>query len=366
LFYLCPEFTPYHEVLLRALAADPEISLRVEVMSGPTKTHPFEPAADRPFEWGQADPGDRIDHQLIARVLKEPDAWVMVCSYLKPTLMAVMKALAREQRKFIFATDTPLLQEVEWNNERPRRRSWLRRLARRYRLHWIFKNAHRVLATGQPGVEAIVALGCPAQKAMVWSFWVDLITLGKEVAAAPASKALLAVGRLTYRKGYDVAIEALGKAAGDHCLDGVTLHFLGDGPDRQNLEHLAKARGVAQRVRFHGWLQPPQVAEALANACGFIHPARWDPFPVAVLEAMAAGLPVLGSQASGSVVDRVEDGVSGFVHRTGDADQLAEHLTKLFADQDTPARMGAAARRRAEEWPVERGVQIIKHIIMND
>jgi glycosyltransferase involved in cell wall biosynthesis len=366
LFYLCPEFTPYHEVLLRALAADPEISLRVEVMFGPTKKHPFESVTDRPYEWGQADPRARVDRQLITRVLKERNAWVMVCSYLKPTLMAVMKALAWEQRKFIFATDTPLLQGVEWNDERPRRRSLLRRLARRQRLHWIFKHAHRVLSTGQPGVEAVVKLGCPTQKAVVWSYWVDLPAMRGGQAKVSTRKMLLAVGQLVHRKGYDIAIEALAKAVANHALDGVELHLVGDGPDRRNLENLAKARGVGRQVVFHGWLQPSQVAEVLAQASGLIHPARWDPFCVAVLEAMAMGVPILGSDDTMAVIDRVENGVSGFVHRTGDADQLAEHLTKLFADQDTPARMGAAARRRAEEWPVERGVQIIKHIIMND
>jgi glycosyltransferase involved in cell wall biosynthesis len=366
IIWLCPEFTPAHEVLLRALAVDPEISLRVEVMSGPSSTHPFEPLPDRPYEWGQADPDVRVDNKLVTRTLSEPNAWVMVCSYLRPTLMAAMEALAWANRKFIYLTDTPLPQVVEWHTDRPRRRSWLRRLARRRRLRWIFSEAHRVLATGQPGVDAVVSLGCPRQKAVVFPFWVDLTTLRKGIATIPANKILLSVGQLVHRKGCDIAIEALGKALGQGALDGVELHFLGDGPDRQNLERLAEARGVGRRVVFHGWLQPPQVAEVLAKASGVIHPARWDPFPVAVLEAMAAGLPVLGSDASGSVVDRVENGVSGFIHRTGDAGQLAEHLTMLFADRDTPVRMGAAARRRAEEWPPERGVQIIKDIIMNE
>ncbi len=365
LIWLCPEFTPYHEVLFEALVADPEISLRVEVMMGPTKTHPYEPLPHRPYEWGMATPRAWVDRELIARVIKEPDAWVVVASYLKPTIMAAMKALAHKHRKFIYYTDTPLPQEVEWNQDRPQRRSWLRRLARGRRLRWIFRQAHRVLATGRPGVEAVVRLGCPRQKAVVFPFWVDLPPLRKEPSTTANNKTLLAVGQLIYRKGYDIAIEALGKAAGSGGLDGVELHFLGDGPERQHLENLAAAKGVAKCVTFHGWLQPPQVADTLSKASGFVHPARWDPFPVAVLEAMAAGLPVLGSDASGSVVDRVEDGVSGFVHRTGDSEQLAEHLIKLFADLDTPGRMGAAARRQAEEWPPERGVRIIKNIIMN-
>ncbi len=366
LIWLCPEFTPYHEVLFRALAADPEISLRVEVMMGPTQTHPYEPLTHRPYEWGVADPVARVDRDLIGRTLKERDIWVVVASYVKSTLMAAMQALSKEKRKFLYYTDTPLPQDVEWNRDRPRRRSWLRRLARGHRLHWIFRQAHRVLATGHPGVDAVVSLGCPLEKAVVFPFWVDLSCRRKGPAQTAETHMLLSVGQLVYRKGCDIAIEGLGKALQAGKLNGVRLHFVGDGPERRHLEELAKEKGLSNQVVFHGWLQPPEVMEKLKQAAALIHTARWDPFPVVVLEAMANGLPVLGSDKSGSVMDRVEDGVSGFIHRTGDSEQLAQQISEIFSDSDRLSGMGAAARSKAEEWPPELGVEIIKNIICND
>ena len=364
LIWLCPEFTPYHEVLFRALAADPEISLQVEVMFGPTQTHPFDLSTVRSYEWGQTNPHLRVDHNLIAKILRESDAWVVVASYLKPTLMAAMKALAKENRKFLYYTDTPLSQLIEWNRDRPRGRSWLRRSARAHRLSWIFRKAHHVLATGQPGVESVIKLGCPKEKAVVFPYWVDLPSLRKVPSIAEKGGTLLAVGQLTYRKGYDIAIKALGKAIQTANLGGVQLHVVGEGPERQNLERLAVVEGLGGRVVFHGWLQPPQVAEIMNQATAIVHTARWEPFGVAVLEAMATGLPVLGSADTMAALDRIEDGVSGFIHRTEDVEQLTEHMIKIFSDPEISARMGLAARRQAEEWPPERGVEIIKDIIM--
>ncbi|MEW6107752.1 MAG: glycosyltransferase [Nitrospirota bacterium] len=366
LIWLCPEFTPYHEVLFRVLSSDPEISLKVEVMMGKTQTHPYELSQNRPYEWGIAGQNKRVDYKLIKSVLKEQDSWVVVASYLRPTLVATMNALANNKRRFIYFTDTPLPQDIEWNSGMPCRRSMIRRLARRIRLQWIFKHAYRVFATGEPGKDAVVKLGCPSEKAVSFPFWVDINSLHRVEKPSKENKIFISVGQLIYRKGYDIAIKAFAKAQLNGSLNGIRFQIIGDGPDRHKLEQLVKENNLQEYILFSGWLQPPEVAEALRRADIFVHPARWDPFPVVVLEAMATGLPVLGSDASGSVLDRVEDGVSGFIHRTGDSVQLAEHLMKICSDSDIASSMGAAARYKAEEWPPERGVEIIKNIMFNE
>jgi glycosyltransferase involved in cell wall biosynthesis len=88
-----------------------------------------------------------------------------------------------------------------------------------------------------------------------------------------------------------------------------------------------------------------------------------DRFGAAVLEAMAAGLVVLGSEATAAVRDRIRHGENGFVHRTGDVDELARQIGALLTHPELIRRIGQEARRTAEEWPVERGVQIIKSIL---
>ena len=365
LIWICPEFTPYHEALFQALALDNNISLRVEVMMGPTEKHPFKLGKERPFEWGLAKSPDLVDRALIKRVLQEKKAWIVVASYLKPTLMATMKALAAENRRFLHYTDTPLPQDVEWNAGMPRRRSWMRRWARRRRLNWIFNHAYRVLATGLPGVDAVVRLGCQGTKAIVFPYWVALPKLATEN-RRQRERVLLGVGQLVYRKGYDIALHAFANAINSPGCNDLCLKLIGAGEQKENLEGLILKLGIENRVELKGWLQPTQIREELLKASAFIHTARWEPFGVSVLEAMAAGLPVLGSDQTMAVLDRVENNVSGFIHRTGNIEQLADHIIQVFANTEGAVRMGLAARRKAEEWPPERGVQIIKSIILNE
>ena len=83
----------------------------------------------------------------------------------------------------------------------------------------------------------------------------------------------------------------------------------------------------------------------------------------AVLEGMAAGLAILGSDVSGSVKDRVSHGFNGFVHPAGNAEVLAEHIEFALTNPAKIAEMGRRARLTAEEWPVDRGVEIVCRIL---
>jgi glycosyltransferase involved in cell wall biosynthesis len=74
---------------------------------------------------------------------------------------------------------------------------------------------------------------------------------------------------------------------------------------------------------------------------------------------MSAGLIVLGSSASGSVVDRVINGKNGWVHTVGNAEQLAGHISHLANELTSIRVMQAAARETAEMWPVKRGLDIL-------
>jgi glycosyltransferase involved in cell wall biosynthesis len=362
LIWLCPEFVPTHEVVWDAIAQDSTLRLHVYAMMPPTTTHPWILQRERPYKWGISRVNRGIDFALIRQVLADKDAWVIVASYLKPTLLAAMYLLALKRRNFIYYTDTPLLQDVEWNSGRARKRSPARRVIRSMLLKWIFQNAYRVLATGTPGVRNIVALGCPKEKVVNFPCWTKLDTLTRTYNRSSAGITLIGVGQLCYRKGYDVAIRALARAEVSPTRRPRLL-LIGDGAARSELSRMASEYGVSDRVQVTRWVQPPEVAQALSEADVFVHPARWDPFPVAVLEAMAAGLPVLGSDQSGSVADRIEHGVSGFIHQVDNVDELAIHISDMCAEPQRIQQMGSAARMKAEEWPAGRGVRILKEIL---
>jgi glycosyltransferase involved in cell wall biosynthesis len=79
---------------------------------------------------------------------------------------------------------------------------------------------------------------------------------------------------------------------------------------------------------------------------------------------MACGLPVLASDVCGAAVDRIESGVNGCVHHAGNVDELAEQIAGLLSAPERVRDMGGMARTTAQEWPIERGVSIIRDICL--
>jgi glycosyltransferase involved in cell wall biosynthesis len=150
------------------------------------------------------------------------------------------------------------------------------------------------------------------------------------------ARVLLAVSRLTEQKGIDVAIRALAALPGD-----TALVVLGDGPERAALKRLALELGLEQRVFLLG--RVPDVASWLRRASLFVHPARWEGFGLAVLEAMLAGLPVVASNVS-SLPELVLDGETGVLVAPDDAAALARGITQALEQPELGERGLARAR----------------------
>jgi glycosyltransferase involved in cell wall biosynthesis len=158
-------------------------------------------------------------------------------------------------------------------------------------------------------------------------------------------RVLLAVSRLTRQKGLDVAVRALASLPEDVVL--VVLSSTQE--EREPLEALARELGVEQRLFLLGRL--PDVAAWLRRADALVHPARWEGFGLAVLEAMLAGLPVVASDVS-SLPELVIDGETGLLVPPDDPPTLARALARALEDR---YRLGAAGRERAlREFSVAR------------
>ena len=150
------------------------------------------------------------------------------------------------------------------------------------------------------------------------------------------ARVLLAVSRLTEQKGLDVAVQALASLP-----DDTVLVVLGEGPERDALTALARELGVDGRLHLRG--REPDVAAWLRRASVLVHPARWEGFGLAVLEAMLAGLPVVASNVS-SLPELVVDGETGLLVRPDDPSALALGVARALADRE---HLGAAGRARA-------------------
>jgi glycosyltransferase involved in cell wall biosynthesis len=157
------------------------------------------------------------------------------------------------------------------------------------------------------------------------------------------ARVLVAVSRLTEQKGLDVALRALPRLPED-----TVLVVLGEGPERGALEALARELGVEGRVFLLGRM--PDVAAWLQRATVFVHPARWEGFGLAVLEAMLAGLPVVASRVS-SLPELVVDGETGVLVQPDDPSALALGIAQALEQRE----LGDAGRERAHrEFSVAR------------
>ena len=157
----------------------------------------------------------------------------------------------------------------------------------------------------------------------------------------PAERLLLYVGRLGHEKDIGKLRVALGE------VPGVRLAIVGDGPARRDLEQeFANTPTV-----FTGVLQGEELASAYASADVFLFPSTTETLGIAMLEALASGLPVLAARA-GAAGEVVDEGETGFLYDPGSEATLVAAGRKIVSDDDLRARMGRKARASAErrDW----------------
>lgn len=139
---------------------------------------------------------------------------------------------------------------------------------------------------------------------------------------------IMTIARLEKVKGIEYLIRAFTRP-GLLGRPGLTLLIIGDGSERKNLEDLAKKLELEEKVKFLGEIPNEKVPEYLAMADCFVLPSLKEGFGIAVLEAMAAGLPVVASKVGG-ILDIVEDGKTGLLVEPGNPEEIAQAINKIY------------------------------------
>jgi glycosyltransferase involved in cell wall biosynthesis len=187
---------------------------------------------------------------------------------------------------------------------------------------------------------------------------VDVDLFRPAPARRPGPPTVISVSRLVRRKGQDVLLEAWPGVLA--AVPDARLVLVGVGPMLDRLARAAAAPSLRGSVRLTGYLPRPELAAALAGADVFVLPCRDDRgglqtegLGLAILEASAAGLPVVVGR-SGGTADAVRDGRTGLLVRAEDPAELAAALVELLRDPDRARAMGRAGRRWVTEtwtWP---------------
>jgi glycosyltransferase involved in cell wall biosynthesis len=170
---------------------------------------------------------------------------------------------------------------------------------------------------------------------------------------------ILFLGRMDASKGIFDLLQAV--AALRPAVPDVRLACAGDG-DRLSVARFAERLGIADAVKFTGWVGPSGKRALLESAAVFALPSYQESLPVSLLEAMSAGVPAVVSPVGG-IPEVVVDGVSGFFAAPGDIASLERHLRRLLLDRKLGARIGAAARESASlRFSPERALPVLEEI----
>jgi glycosyltransferase involved in cell wall biosynthesis len=170
-----------------------------------------------------------------------------------------------------------------------------------------------------------------------------------EVASPRTEKVVASMGRLSHQKGIDMLLDAWAEAAPQQ--PGWRLRIYGAGELEAPLKAQCTELGLDDSVEWAG--QTSDVPQALRGASVFIQSSRGEGFPLALLEAMACGLPCAAFDCAPGVHEIIEDGVDGLLARPGNTSELARQVVRLMADAELRDRMGELARTHVQRYTPE-------------
>ncbi|ASY59428.1 glycosyltransferase [Sinorhizobium sp. CCBAU 05631] len=200
----------------------------------------------------------------------------------------------------------------------------------------------------------LIEAGAPEAKVAVHHMGIDLKKIPYEWKSwCGATVQLISVCRLAEKKGIEFALRALGRLRSTAPALDWRYTIIGDGPLRPELEALAAELGIASRVSFLGSLPHQDVKQWLRRSHAFVLPSVTaengdvEGIPVALMEAMAAGLTVVSSTHSG-IPELIEDGKTGFLAAERDVETLADRLRFIAEHPDECEIIARDARRKVE------------------
>ena len=158
------------------------------------------------------------------------------------------------------------------------------------------------------------------------------------------------MGRISYEKDIDQAMTAFWTAS--RSMPDATLMIVGDGPERKNLESLAKELGIEKKVVFTGMLHREDLRDALRANDVFVTASRSENMPVSVIEAMACGLPIASVRAKG-IPEIVRHGKNGLLAKPDRPEELGSAIVQLFSSPTGLREKSRTSRKLAERYSQE-------------
>lgn len=260
----------------------------------------------------------------------KPD--IIVCMEYNPTSIQAMHWCRKNKIPFISWTDGTPNSEKNIN--------FLQKLSRRY----IIKNADAFVASSTKSKEQQLYYGAKEDRIFI-SFLTEDVGCFQKTRRPKKHGQIVCVGSLIYRKGIDLLLDAVGKISEQY-----HLILAGDGPEKGRLEEQIKKLGLEERVTFAGFLNKEELCRLYAESEIFVLTTREDCFALVILEAIAAGLPVVCSRYADGVFDLIEDKKNGFIVNPYDKMEVAEALQMLLNSSELRTRMSENSKHMLERF----------------
>ena len=224
-----------------------------------------------------------------------------------------------------------------------------------------YRCAQAVVANSTAAAAALERDGVPRDRVHVISNGITLDRYSTSRQRDGRVRTLITVANLRKEKAHEVLIDAVARLV--PVYPELELQIVGDGPRRAELRAIAASRGIARRVRFLGHRE--DVPALLAAADAFVLPSRSEAFPNGVMEAMAAGLPVVAC-AVGGLPALVEHGRTGLLVAPDSVPELAAAIETLASSPARAAALGTAAREHvARHYSFERMVGAFERLYLS-
>jgi len=328
-----PQPTPYRDPFWNTVAEQPGVELDVFYCYAKGDDRPWE--IDWPFKFhaevlpGRAWFGEHNGYwnpSILKRLRAKPYDAIILGGYNHLTMLVAAWYARRRGVPYL----------VMCESYHGLKRAGYRKALKAPIVRWVVGGAAGILPTGQLAREYLISYGGPADRCACVPNSPDLDSLREEAQSLcprrnvirgelglPDEPVIIFVGRLIYKKGVDILLEAFKHIVGDIPCQ---LVIAGDGPERGKLEQQAMQLGVRDRVQFVGFQQPKELPRWYCAADLFVLPSRTEPWGVVVMEALASGLPVVVTRLVGCYPDVINDGQVGRVIPPEDSSSLAEAI----------------------------------------
>jgi glycosyltransferase involved in cell wall biosynthesis len=281
-------------------------------------------------------PHDQNDYRAIERMVAEqkPDIVAMTGWWLAP-YRNLVHASSLANARFIMGVDSPWRHEAQFLT--------------RFRYGRSFRRVDHFFVTGERSWQYVKRLGVSPERISRGMYGVDVAAWSQVVPRRKSGdwpRRFLFLGRYAREKALDILVDGY-REYRSRVQDPWDLVCCGKGPDASLL---ATVNGIQNR----GFVQPQDLPDVFTDSGAFVMPSRFDPWPLALVEAAAAGLPIICSEACGSAVEVVRPWFNGFIVPSESSAHLATTMEKIHALERSMPLWGDRSNLLATAYSAER------------